>query len=161
MSWQDFRVEEPEWEEGGGRLSSLIGARVGLMRGDRRGLYLGWLAQAWAGSVDEASPEPPVPPGLGELDATLRALADFLRVSEDLLAAASESSAPLQASRMGWAEIARWVAERSGAEKDALLTELLADERPQRLAVLRSCGSGSSASSIRSIPRPPRVRAGR
>lgn len=81
-----FRSEtdEPEWEEGSGWLSSLIGARAALIRGDRRSLYLGWLAQAWAGSLDDTAREPPVPPGLGELDATHLALADFLRIPRSI-----------------------------------------------------------------------------
>jgi hypothetical protein len=77
-----FRSEtdEPEWEEGGGWLSSLVGVRACLIRGDRRSLYLGWLAQARTGELDQTACEPLVPPGLGALDATHRALADFLRI---------------------------------------------------------------------------------
>jgi hypothetical protein len=130
-------TDQPEWEEDSGWLSSLIGVRACLIRGDRRSLYLGWLAQAWAGDLDDTASEPPVPPGLGEMDATHRALADFLRIPDDLVVAASASSAPLQARGIGAADIARWVAVRSGAEKDALLTELIVGEQPHRLAVLR------------------------
>ncbi|EIC23861.1 hypothetical protein [Thiorhodovibrio frisius] len=130
-------TEEPDWEEGSAWLSSLIGVRSGLMRGERRSLYLGWLAQLWAEQLDDASTEPPVPPGLGELDATHRALAEFLRIPDDLIVAAAESSAPLQLREIGSAEIAGWVAERSDAEKDALLTELILDDSAHRLARLR------------------------
>jgi len=130
-------TDEPEWEEGNGWLSSLIGARAALIRGDRRSLYLGWLAQAWAGSLDDTAREPPVPPGLGELDATHRALADFLRIPDDLVVTASEHSTPLQEKEIGTADIARWVAERTGAEKDALLTELIVGDQSHRLALLR------------------------
>lgn len=42
-------TEEPDWEEGSGWLASLIGVRTSLTRGDRRSLYLGWLAQVGAG----------------------------------------------------------------------------------------------------------------
>jgi hypothetical protein len=134
-------TEEPDWEEGGGWLSSLLGVRPSLLRCDRRSLYLGWLAGAWvgywAGDADETAAEPPVPPGLGELDATHRAFAQFLRIPDDLVAVAAESSAPLQASGVGMADIARWVAARSSAEKDALLTELILGGQPHRLAVLQ------------------------
>jgi hypothetical protein len=130
-------TDNPDWEEGHGWLSSLIGVRASLMRGDRRSLYLGWLAQAGAGYLDEAADEPPVPPGLGELDATHRALAEFLRIPPDLLVTASESSAPLQVHAIGAADIERWLAERSMAEKDALLAELILGDQPYRLTVLR------------------------
>jgi len=130
-------TEDQGWEEGQGWLSSLLGVRASLMRGDHRGLYLGWLAQAGAGCLDEAADEPPVPPGLGELDASLRALAEFLRIPNDLLATASESSAPLQAHEIGAADIQSWLAGRSTVEKDALLAELIIGDQPHRLAVLR------------------------
>ena len=134
-----FRSEtdEPDWEEGGGWLSSLIGVRACLIRGDRRSLYLGWLAQAQTRQLDQTACEPPVPPGLGALDAAHRALADFLRIPDDLVVAASESSASLQVPVIDTAEIARWVADRSAAEKDALLTELVVGDQPHRLALLR------------------------
>jgi hypothetical protein len=130
-------TDEPEWEEGSGWLSSLIGVRSCLIRGDRRSLYLGWLARAWAGDLDETDSEPPVPPGLAEQDATHRALADFLRIPNDLIVAASEASATLQARGIGAADIARWLADRPVAEKDALLTELIVGDQPHRLATLR------------------------
>ncbi|EXJ15245.1 hypothetical protein [Imhoffiella purpurea] len=130
-------TEEPDWEEGGSWLSSLIGIRASLMRGDRRSLYLGWLAEAWAGNLDEESTEPAVPPGLARLDAPHQALADFLRLPEDLIAVAAESSAPLRLAGLGSAEVGRWLAERSGAEKDALLAKLLLDDGSRELVVLR------------------------
>ena len=40
--------------------------------------------------------EPPVPPGLGTLTAAQRALADFLRLNEDLIAIAAQASPPLE-----------------------------------------------------------------
>ena len=130
-------TDDADWEEGHGWLSSLIGMRASLMRGDHRGLYLGWLAQAGAGYLDEAADEPPVPPGLGELDAPHRALAEFLRIPDDLLVTAAESSAPLQAREIGAADIQHWLTGRSVAEKDALLAELIIGDQPHRLAVLR------------------------
>ena len=131
------QTDDPDWEEGHGWLSSLIGVRTSLMHGDRRSLYLGWLAQAGAGTLDKVSEEPPVPPGLGELDATHRALAEFLRIPRDLLVTASEASAPLQEYAIGAADIECWLAGRSTAEKDALLAELLIGDQPYRLAELR------------------------
>lgn len=130
-------TEEPDWEQGSGWLSSLVGVRAGLMRGDYRSLYLGWLAEAAAGRLEDDFREPPVPPGLAELDAAHRSLADFLRISVDLIAAAAETSAPLQSIDIGPAEVARWVAEQSGAEKDAWLNSLILNDRAYSLAALR------------------------
>ncbi|MBK1648366.1 hypothetical protein [Rhabdochromatium marinum] len=134
-----FRSEtdDPDWEEGNGWLSSLVGIRASLMRGDRRSLYLGWLAGAWTGNLDEDATEPTVPPGLAELDASHQALADFLRIPLDLIEVAAESSAPLRATGIGPDALERWLAARSTAEKDALLTKLLLDDPPQQLATLR------------------------
>src|SRR5262245_4975014 len=72
-----------------------------------RSLYLAWLSAygGWDrdedafggygedvfGGDDEDAVEPPVPAGLGSLTAPQRALADFLRVYPDLLAAAQAS----------------------------------------------------------------------
>lgn len=98
---------------------------------------LGWLAQAGEGYLPEDAAEPPVRLGLGELEASHHALAEFLRIPDDLLAAASEASAPLAIHEIGLPDIQRWLAERSTAEKDTLLAELIAGAQPHRLAALR------------------------
>jgi hypothetical protein len=57
--------EGGDWDDDGSRwLSSLIPLRPDLASGDYRVLYLGWLLCVQAEEVDEATPEPPVPPGL-------------------------------------------------------------------------------------------------
>ena len=136
LSWTS-ETEEPDWEQGSGWLASLVGVRASLMRGDYRSLYLGWLAEAAAGRLEDDFREPPVPHGLAELDAAHRSLADFLRIPVDLITAAAETSAPLQSIDIGPAEVARWVADRSGAEKDAWLTSLILNDRSHSLAALR------------------------
>ena len=87
-------VEEPEdeWWEAGHLAASLTPLRAELLRGDLRGAYLAWLLAVQDGEVDEDACEPPVPRGLGELSAPLVALVDFLRIDQDLLAVAAESS---------------------------------------------------------------------
>lgn len=40
-----------EWVDGEGELSSILGVRADLARGDRRALYLGWLLGAQAGEM--------------------------------------------------------------------------------------------------------------
>jgi hypothetical protein len=130
--------QEPgdEWyEEGHGALSSIIPVRADLAAGDHRALYLGWLLGVQDQEVGEDEPEPPVPPGLGELTAGLRALADFLRIDEDLIAAASERSPQADESPTDEA-LARWITALPEAEKDRLLTGIAAGEEPQPRAML-------------------------
>jgi hypothetical protein len=105
-------------------LASLITVRADLAGGDHRALYLGWLCAALAGELDDAAVEPPVPPGLATLSAPLRALADFLRVGDDLLAIASERSAALPAAGPTPNDLATWLRALPLAEKDGLLLGL-------------------------------------
>jgi len=97
--------EEPDggWAEGDGILDRLLSIREELLRGDWRALYLGWLARwsSWGDVAEDEDEEtqfilePPVPPGLGELTAAQRELADRLEVDPDLLSAAAELDVPL------------------------------------------------------------------
>jgi len=84
-----------DWESDGGWMPALAPLRADLLSGDYRSLYLGWLNGVGCREVGEDQPEPPVPPGLSELSAPLRALADFLRIDESLIKAAAEASDPL------------------------------------------------------------------
>lgn len=78
----------PDW------MTALLPLRDEILRGDTRPLYLGWLARL---SNDELSPEdaePPLPAGLQSLTPAQTALAEFLLIDSDWLAAAAEASAP-------------------------------------------------------------------
>jgi hypothetical protein len=55
-------------------------------------VYLAWLLAVQDDEVDPDACEPPVPRGLGELSAPLMALVDFLRIDQDLLEVAAQSS---------------------------------------------------------------------
>ncbi len=93
-------MEAPdEWIEY--ELGSLIPIRDELMEGDQRALYIVWLAgQHMIGDYEDEEEEedeempsvPPVPPALGTLTAAQQALAEFLRVPQELLGAASRYS---------------------------------------------------------------------
>ena len=76
--------------------------------------------------MDDEDTEPPVPAGLGNLSASLQAVADFLEIDEDLIAVAAASSPPIR-EPSGFAE---WVASRPAEEKDALLARVALAERP-------------------------------
>ena len=88
---------DDEWDDGSGWLSSLIPLRDDLAGGDHRALYLAWLLVVQTRELKDGATEPPVPAGLGALTATLRALADFLRIDDDLLTVAAQRSPKLDA----------------------------------------------------------------
>jgi hypothetical protein len=120
--------EGEDWVEGEGILSSLIPVRAEIARGDVRALYLGWLLCAQNNELDDEDTEPPVPPGLGQLDASLNSLAEFLRIDENLLYVAAKASAVASDPRLSHKEVGAWVASLPAEEKDDVLTRLIADE---------------------------------
>ncbi|QWF81860.1 hypothetical protein HUW46_05293 [Amycolatopsis sp. CA-230715] len=110
--------EEGDWDESDEiRLGELIPARTDLVGGDHRALYLAWLLAAQT-DLDLDHLEPPIPPGLATLTGPLRALADFLRIDEDLLAVAAQSSAQPSEPDI---DLAAFVKRLPQKEKDALL----------------------------------------
>ena len=121
--------EEGDWEGDEGWMSSLAPLRTDLMAGDLRCLYLGWLHCVGCDEVREEEVEPPVPPGLRELTAPLRALADFLRIDETLIEVAAEVSPPLAAERDSVEELGAWIQTLPSPDKDSLLYQL-AQESP-------------------------------
>lgn len=127
-------------------LSALVGVRAELAAGDLRPLYLAWLAAygAWERDEDvfdrdaDDALEPPVPPGLGALTAAQRALADFLRLDDDLLAIAAATSPPLEETADDPDDLAAWVAGLPVAEKDRLLARVVQGEAARvRMELLR------------------------
>jgi hypothetical protein len=82
--------------DGPGWMARLLPLREELLRGDTRPLYLGWLARVDAGELGGDDPEPPLPAGLATLTPAQQALAEFLMVDPDRLAAAAETSPAAQ-----------------------------------------------------------------
>jgi hypothetical protein len=137
----DFRSEDEggdDWSAGEDWMSSLISLRAELMRGDTRALYLGWLASLphhgwdWQEDGDEDAAddwlEPSVPPGLAKLSGALTSLAKFLRVEDELIAAAASGSLGQPPAEPSSDELARWVKKLPIADKDAYLSRLLSEE---------------------------------
>ena len=115
--------EEPEYyEESQGSLGALTALRTELMRGDLRVAYLAWLLAVQAGDVADSGREPPVPPGLSELTAAQAALVEFLRIDEDLLAAAAGASA---ADTDDMEALRAWAAALSPRAKDQWLARAI------------------------------------
>ncbi len=119
-------------EDGRGWMGRLAPLRDELLRGDMRPLYLGWLAGVSTGEVDEQAIEPQPPPGLSQLTAAQRSLAEFLEIDGDMLAAAGlsdgQGSKPDSESD---AERDVWIAALPVAEKTAMLKLLLTGNAQQ------------------------------
>jgi hypothetical protein len=114
-------------------LPAIVGVRAELAAGDLRPLYLAWLAAYGAWERDEDAferdadndREPPVPPGLSTLTAPQRALADFLRLDDDLLMIAARPSPPLEPITDDPGD---WVTHLPVAEKNRLLRRVMQGE---------------------------------
>ncbi|MEU7757619.1 hypothetical protein [Micromonospora aurantiaca (nom. illeg.)] len=115
-----------EWDlDGHGLLTSIIPVRASLAAGDLRLLYLAWLRCVQSAEIADDEPEPPVPARLGTLDASLTAVAEFLRIDPDLIAAAAAGSAPATSGEPTAAQLRTWVVGLSARDKDAILTDLI------------------------------------
>lgn len=132
--WDDD--EGDDWIEGQELLDPLLDARGELAAGDLRLLYLGWLLKVQIGGLNEDDDEgledeaePPVPAGLGELSDSLASVAGFLKIDDDLVAAAAEASGPL--APVSDDGIADWVAALPASEKDKFLTMVAEGEGAQ------------------------------
>lgn len=129
--------EEGDFDEGGEEwMPALLGLRADLAAGDLRPLYIAWLRCVQEELLDGGAVEPPVPPGLGELSAPLRAFADFMRIDADLLAVAATRSGPLKETRLSAVAVASRIRGMPEAEKDALLLRLARGQATQAQAAL-------------------------
>jgi len=147
-----------EWVDGEGLLSPMISVRAHLARGDLRALYLGWLLRVQAGEIDDEDTEPPVPPGLGQLSASLESLAEFLRIDGDLLHVAAEASQPPGDLELDRDAARAWVGTLAPREKDELIAILIVDadrapvmELQQRFLKERSAGGAEPAETRRTV----------
>jgi hypothetical protein len=142
-------------------LSAIVAVRTELAAGDLRPLYIAWLAAYGTWERDEDAfdrdadndLEPPVPPGLDTLTPAQRALAEFLRLDDDLLATAAQTSPPLQPIADDPSDVVAWVTHLPDAEKDRLLARVIRGETTRvRMELLRRFRSDN----IPSTPVPPR-----
>ena len=102
----------------------LSALRAELVRGDLRCAYLAWLLAVQSDELDDDAVEPLVPAGLASLTAAQQAMAEFLRIDDDLLAAAaSEGATPTEDDD----EIRRWVTRLPPAEKNKWLLRAVDD----------------------------------
>jgi hypothetical protein len=126
----EFRREDEDGTDefesyGDGQLASIIPVRASVAGGDLRLLYLGWLRCAQSEELDDDEPEPPVPAGLGTLDAPLTAVAQFLCIDSDLITAAAAGSAPAASTGPSAVQLRSWITGLPARDKDAILTDLI------------------------------------
>lgn len=146
--------EEDEWPEEEDALSVLTPIRTQLSRGDLRSLYLGWLLSVQTGEVEDDEFEPPVPPGLKDLDGSLERLVDFLRIDADLLDVAATASPARQDESLSREAIQSWIAGQTAAQKDDYLDRFIAADDPALAAeVQRLAGNRHRAVAASRNPR--------
>ncbi|MEM7657498.1 MAG: hypothetical protein AAF399_15295 [Bacteroidota bacterium] len=129
--------EQYDWVEGEGVLDQLLPLRNQLLQGDYRVLFLAWLHMA-AGNAEMSEEEaydeeeemeiiePPIPPGLGQLDDALESFIDFWQIDRGLIQAAAQHSAPKEPEP----DFAGLISQLSSSEKDAFLKKVLQDSGP-------------------------------
>ncbi|HUI90372.1 MAG TPA: hypothetical protein VLX61_16765 [Anaerolineales bacterium] len=122
---EDFELEFVDSGRVLGRLSTL---REQIMQGDYRALYLTWLKSVMPENMESAEEikEPPVPLGLNQLDAGLRALIDFFGIDPHLVAAAAGSSQ--QIGTVPEADPAVLISKLSREEMEAYLGDIVRGE---------------------------------
>lgn len=123
-----------DWVDPQGQLASIVFIRSDLASGDLRALYLAWLLCVQTGEVDDDAEEPPVPAAMRDATAGMRALAEFLRIDDDLITVAATTAE--QQHDDPAADHARWVAALPANEKDGFIVRLLQGD-PHVLAELR------------------------
>ncbi|MEX3816369.1 hypothetical protein AB3X96_40245 [Paraburkholderia sp. BR13439] len=94
--------------DGAGWMTRLLPVRDELLAGDARPLYLGWLARHGNDELHDDEIERPVPAGLQALMPAQVALAEFLMLDADWLAAAAEVSPSLLAPESSGSEDSRF-----------------------------------------------------
>lgn len=97
-------------------MPALQSLREDIIRDDDRFFYLAWLASLQNDELSEGNLEPPVPPGLNELSASLKSLAAFLRLDKKLISIAAHNSPPLK-ERDRKKDYYRWLKGLSEAQK--------------------------------------------
>jgi hypothetical protein len=140
---------------GEGLLASIIGVRTSLAVGDLRLLYLGWLRCVQSREVSDDEPEPSVPAGLATLDAPLTAVAEFLCIDRDLIAAAAAGSPSATAAEPTSAQLRTWVTRLPIREKDTILGDLITgdDTHLRAQLVRRYCDAHATQPSTTNAPR--------
>ena len=126
-----WRLEESEnydrfgMDDGHGWIARLVAVRDELLRGDIRGLYIGWLAAVATEMMNEDEIEPLAVSGLGSLTEAQQSLAAFLEVDPDLLEGAGMGSTMAEEEGISPKEMDEWIDALPRDEVKAILKTLL------------------------------------
>ncbi len=115
-----------EMEDGEGWMARLAPIRDELLRGDLRSLYLGWLADSE--EMDDDELEPVSVSCLGTLTPAQQALAEFIEIDPDLIAAAALGSLDIQDQGPTEQDKDAWIESLPRDEVAAVLKLLLEGE---------------------------------
>lgn len=126
-----------EEADGAGWMARLLPIRDELLRGDTRPLYLGWLARIGNCELCDDDREPPLPDGLKTLTPAQNALAEFLMLDPDWLAAAAETSSSLAGGSEDADRFDPWLLELTEDEMRAALRVLLEGRSQEAERTLR------------------------
>ena len=125
-------------ENGSGWMARLAPVRDELLRGDLRGLYIGWLAAAAGGTVNDDELEPLSVSGLANLTAAQQALAEFIEVDPDLLAGAGMGSPSAPKADFQEEEMEKWITALPRDEVNSALKKLLVGKGQQAERSIRN-----------------------
>lgn len=115
-------LEFEDFDDGSGWLAALAPLRADILAGDLRMFYLLWLAAVEAGAFEPDEPEPM--PGIGPLNARLKAFAEFFRIDGDLVAAAAERNADPMAGELSASAVDAAIRSLPETERTAYLLKL-------------------------------------
>lgn len=106
----------------------LVPLRAEILAGDLRPLYLAHLAASRDDDHDrETTKEGPVPAGLENISDAQHGLAELYDLSDSLIAAAAQGSAPLASQSDARVDYAAWLQGQPAATKDEWLAKWMAD----------------------------------
>ena len=129
-------------EDGTDWLASLIGLRGDIASGDERPLYVAWLLGVQYGEVDDETPEPARPDGLGRLSPSIESFIDIMGINRDLVAAAAEGGARTLTVPVTRG-IDRWIADLDRDEHVALLSRVVRGDGSVGAEILRRYRTGA------------------
>ena len=117
-----------EWVESEGILGQLTPLREQLLQGDMRMLYLAWLKMISVNDLEELEDEaePPIPAGLKKMNSSLQAFADFFEIDSHLIAAAAQTSQPVDS--LSETDFESALTRLTRAEIDAYLLQIVRGE---------------------------------
>ncbi len=123
-------------DDGTSWLSSLVGLRGDIARGDERPLYFGWLLGVQYGQVDDEAVEPGRPDGLSRLSPSLASFVDIMGLDRDMVAAAAEGAKRIPAAPAA-RDIDRWLASLGHDEHVAWLSRVARGEGSVSAEIMR------------------------